>query len=75
VEPFHLIIGVLIFFLVVGVCYFIIARLIMPAIPAPFQVWAWAIIGIILLICVLSMVAYGGPMLGIGGTGHLIPRS
>lgn len=60
------IIWVLIVFLVVAVAYFIIARLIMPAIPAPMQTIAWAIIGVLLLIGLLLVVSEGVPSLGLG---------
>jgi len=47
------IISFLIIVLVLAAAYFIIARFIMPAIPAGFQVFVWAILGIIMLIALL----------------------
>jgi small-conductance mechanosensitive channel len=50
---FSWIIGFLIIVLVLAAAYFIIARFIMPAIPAGAQVFVWAILGIIMLIALL----------------------
>lgn len=47
------IIGFLILVLVLAAAYFIIARFIMPAIPAGAQVFVWAILGIVMLIALL----------------------
>jgi TRAP-type mannitol/chloroaromatic compound transport system permease small subunit len=47
------IIGFLILVLVLTAAYFIIARFIMPAIPAGAQLFVWAILGIIMLIALL----------------------
>jgi small-conductance mechanosensitive channel len=53
---FSWIIGFLIIVLVLAAAYFIIARFIMPAIPAGAQVFVWAILGIIMLIALLYAV-------------------
>lgn len=50
------IIGFLIVVLVLAAAYFIIARFIMPAIPASAQVFVWAILGILMLIALLYSV-------------------
>ncbi len=50
---FSWLIGFLIIVLVLAAAYFIIARFIMPAIPAGAQVFVWAILGIIMLIALL----------------------
>jgi TRAP-type mannitol/chloroaromatic compound transport system permease small subunit len=47
------IIGFLILVLVLAAAYFIIARFIMPAIPAGVQVFVWAVLGILMLIALL----------------------
>jgi len=46
-------IGFLIVVLVLAAAYFIIARFIMPAIPAGAQVFVWAVLGIVMLIALL----------------------
>ena len=46
-------IGFLIIVLILAAAYFIIARFIMPAVPAGAQVFVWAILGIVMLIALL----------------------
>ena len=50
----------LIFLLVLAGAFAIIKYLIMPALPAPWQPFVWAIIGIALLIALLIFVSGGG---------------
>ena len=50
---FSWLIGFLIIVLILAAAYFIIARFIMPAIPAGAQVFVWAILGIVMLIALL----------------------
>jgi hypothetical protein len=56
------IIWLLVICLVIGLAYIIIKNLIMPAIPAPMQVWVWAIIGILLLLVLAGVILQWGPM-------------
>lgn len=48
----------LIFCVIAGAAFAIIKYFIMPAIPAPFQVFVWAVIGILLLISLIYF--FGG---------------
>lgn len=56
-------IGFLIIVLVLAAAYFIIARFIMPAIPAGAQTFVWAVLGIVMLIALLYVANgyWGGP--------------
>jgi hypothetical protein len=57
---FSWLIYLLIFLLVLAGAFAIIKFLIMPALPAPWQPFIWAIIGIALLIALLVFVGSGG---------------
>ena len=64
----HLLIWLLIVAIGLTVAYIIIAKLIMPAIAPQFQVWIWAIIGVVLLIVILFW------LVGYAGHGDFLPR-
>jgi len=64
---FSWLIWLLVVVLVLALGYVIIKHLIMPAIPAPMQVWVWAIIGVGLLIALLIFV--GGHWGNLGSHG------
>jgi hypothetical protein len=50
---FSWLIGFLIIVLILAAAYFIIARFIMPAVPAGAQVFVWAVLGLVMLIALL----------------------
>jgi hypothetical protein len=69
---FGWLIQLLIFLVIIGAAFAIIKYFIMPAIPAPLQVFVWAVIGILLLIALIYFFGSGHNYFG-NSHGRVLP--